>query len=74
MKYSVGQKLATYITVPQTEQEKNAYKGHEDKLQFQAYSVGNESGQVAIFPTDDFGEEQALKHAQNFCNLLNGTV
>jgi hypothetical protein len=41
---------------------------------FIAYSVVNAYGQIAIFPCDDFGDEQAKKNAELFCKAYNDSI
>lgn len=40
-------------------------------IPFEAYSVGNDQGQIAIFPCDDFGKEQARENAKLFVEAYN---
>lgn len=69
--FYVGSQVAEYKVIPRTEQQKELMDKNGVNYEFTAFSVGNEKGQAAIFPIDDFGEEKAKLFAKLFADMLN---
>ena len=69
-KFTVGVRTSKYKALPLRE-ERRIMKKNNIPAKFEAVSVGNDKGQAALFPTDDFGEEKAFEFAKKFAELLN---
>lgn len=63
---NVGDITAYYKPYGTTFTQRQMLKKHGYDKEFECFSVGNNKGQVALFPTDDTGKEVAEANAKLF--------